>query len=56
MIIDILTSWWCIGLIGVAIGIIIGLIGLDFKHFDGIIHMQEHTPLRYFEVSAYIPW
>lgn len=41
MIIDILTSWWCIGLIGVAIGIIISLIGLDFKHFDGIIHITE---------------
>lgn len=41
MIIDILTSWWFIGMIGLAIGFIVGLICLDFKHSDGVIHVTR---------------
>ena len=39
--IDILTSWWFIGLIGICIGFIIGRIAIDFNKSDGIIHVTQ---------------
>ena len=39
--IEFLTSRWVIGLICICIGLIFGLITVDWKHTDGVIHVKQ---------------
>lgn len=39
--IEFLTSRWVIGLICICIGLIFGLITVDWKHTDGVIHVTQ---------------
>lgn len=41
MLIDIFGSWWFISLIGACIGLVIGLICVDFKQASGVIHVTQ---------------
>ena len=49
--IDILTSRWVIGLIGICIGLIFGLITSDWKHSDGVIHVNKEGSKYLFEFN-----
>lgn len=49
--IDILTSRWVIGLIGICIGLIFGLIASDWKHSDGVIHVNKEGSKYLFEFN-----
>jgi hypothetical protein len=49
--IEFLASKWTIGLICICIGLIFGLIASDWKHADGVIHVNKDGNKYLFEFN-----